>query len=590
MQARTRYGVLRLRRRALPVLIGAAALTVCLGFASQAVAQSSSDLDSVLLRPELDGNPQNPPRFRRPGDRDPGSLTYGHKPAFGAGPTGFDSTNGGQRKDQRGQKGKAKPKSTVSTLAAPAANASAATTSTAQSGSAAAASATSATASASTAATITSSPPSSAPPPTPSVAAATGSVRLQKLQARSAVPLSDPSDPTIASAAASSPRRRSLQEPNPFDPVGIQAGAFLLRPAIEVTGAYDTNPGRTSTATPSWFYVVAPELRVNSNWAVHELTANLRGSYTGYEPQSSLNRPNVDAKVNGRIDVRDGTTVNLEGRFLLGTDSPGSPNIQAGLANLPIFTTLGGTAGIGQRFNRFEITSKGLVDRTVYQSSTFTDGQVESNDDRNYNRYANETRLSYELTPGVKPFVEGGVDSRVHDLAIDKSGLDRNSTGYFAKGGTTFELSRILTGDIAVGWLARSYKDPSLPDIGGATFDSSLTWLATALTTVKLAARTSVQESTLAGVSGAFTRETTFEVNHAFRRWLVATLKLTAGTDDYVGSPRFDHRYAASGAIVYKLTREMQLKAEYRHEWLRSNTAGNDYAADVFLLGARLQR
>ena len=55
----------------------------------------------------------------------------------------------------------------------------------------------------------------------------------------------------------------------------------------------------------------------------------------------------------------------MEGRLLIGTDNPGSPNIQAGLARLPIVTTVGGTLGYTQSFNRFELTAKGAVDRSV---------------------------------------------------------------------------------------------------------------------------------------------------------------------------------------------------------------------------------
>jgi hypothetical protein len=33
-----------------------------------------------------------------------------------------------------------------------------------------------------------------------------------------------------------------------------------------------------------------------------------------------------------------------------------------------------------------------------------------------------------------------------------------------------------------------------------------------------------------------------------------------------------------------------ELKGEYRHEWRHSNVPGNDYQADVVLVGARLQR
>ena len=87
-----------------------------------------------------------------------------------------------------------------------------------------------------------------------------------------------------------------------------------------------------------------------------------------------------------------------------------------------------------------------------------------------------------------------------------------------------------------------------------------------------------------------FTREVALQVDHAFRRWLNVTLKLARATDDYVGSPREDERYAVSALLTYKLTREMWLKTEYRHEWLRSSEPGHNYAADVVLFGLRLQR
>jgi len=336
--------------------------------------------------------------------------------------------------------------------------------------------------------------------------------------------------------------------------------------------------------------VVAPELKLNSNWQRHELTADLRGSYTTYDRVSSLNRPNVDSKVTGRVDVTNNTRLDLEGHVLVGTDFLGSPNIQANLAKLPIFETFGGTAGIGQRFNRLEVVLKGGADRTVYQASTFTNGSTESNDDRNYNRPNVDLRTNYELTPGVKPYLEFGADTRLHDLAVDRFGQQRDSDGRFAKAGSSFEFSRIFTGDVAIGYLTRSYKDPRLPDIAGLTVDSSLTWLATALTTVKLTAATTVNETTLAGISGVFSRDITLQVEHAFRRWLSVTASFTRGFDDYVGSTRNDARYVASAVLLYKLTRDLQLKTEYRREWRHSNTPGNDFVADVVLFGLRLQR
>ena len=101
----------------------------------------------------------------------------------------------------------------------------------------------------------------------------------------------------------------------------------------------------------------------------------------------------------------------------------------------------------------------------------------------------------------------------------------------------------------------RRYKDPQLQDIAGLTLDGSLTWLMSALTTVKLTAKTTVEETTVVGVSGMFSREVALQVDHAFRRWLIATLKFTAGVDQYVGSDRADDRFSASLGLTYKLNR-----------------------------------
>ena len=46
-------------------------------------------------------------------------------------------------------------------------------------------------------------------------------------------------------ARAPPPRRRVTPDETPFDPIGIQVGAFNFKPAIELTGGYDTNPART---------------------------------------------------------------------------------------------------------------------------------------------------------------------------------------------------------------------------------------------------------------------------------------------------------------------------------------------------------
>jgi hypothetical protein len=229
------------------------------------------------------------------------------------------------------------------------------------------------------------------------------------------------------------------------------------------------------------------------------------------------------------------------------------------------------------------------------------------------NQYTGTLRGGYELMPGVKPYVEVSADSRVHDLATDVNDFQRDSRGLTGKVGSTFELARRLTGEIAVGYTRRNYLDPRFDTLNALIGNASLIWTANALTTVKLTASSAVGESAVPGVSGILYRDVGLQIDHAMRRWLIATAKFGFGVDTYKGgidtstgaaaicycvistpgetSPdRQDLRYEVGFGLTYKLSPEVQLKGEVRRNWSHSNVAGNDYTSNIFLLGLRIQR
>jgi hypothetical protein len=428
-----------------------------------------------------------------------------------------------------------------------------------------------------------------------------GPVRLSVPPAESAN--KTPIPPAMAGTVAGQPPRKRLRiDDDPFGAVGDYAGSFLIKSAVELGGGYDTNPARTFVPKGSPFYVVAPEFLAVSDWERHAVVADLRGSFTGYgnnfpppadgtisSAPVNLDRPDFIGHVDGRLDVSRDTHVLGQVRLRLSTDNPGSPNIQAGLARYPVYTTLGSTIGVDQSFNRLQLSAGGTVDRTVYTDSKLTDGTSTSNDDRNYNQFGGLGRVSYDLIPGLKPFGELEGNARSHDLLVDRNGYQRNSSGGSARAGTTFELSRILTGEVSIGWTARTYEDSRLLPLQGLLTSASLVWVATPLTTAKFFATTSIDETTVPGVSGVLTHTYTAEVDHDFRRWLTGIGKFTWGTQQYQGDSRFDRFYSVSGDLIYKMNRTLWVKGTLRRDWLDSNIPGNSTASTVAMVGVRVQ-
>ncbi|HEY1487106.1 MAG TPA: outer membrane beta-barrel protein [Micromonosporaceae bacterium] len=481
--------------------------------------------------------------------------TYGLPAANGASDTGFDSLNR-TRKKPKSHPGEARPKPP---------------------------------------------PGPGSPAPSPPPVDAAGSLRLS-------IPPSElanktPLPPAMAGTVEGQPPRKRLKvDDDPFGAVGDYAGSFLIKSAVELSGGYDTNPGRLNVPKGMPFWVAAPEFLAVSDWDRHAVVADLRGSFTGYgnslpptidgvvsPAPTNIDRPDFTGHIDGRLDVSRDTHLTSELRLRVSTDNPGSPNIQAGLANYPIYTTLGGSLGIDQGFNRLDVAVGGTVDRTVYQDSTLTDGTTSTNDDRNFNQYGGIGRVSYELTPGMKPFVEVEGDSRVHDLPLDRNGFARDSSGGYAKAGTSFEFSRLLTGEISIGYAERSYADPRLDRLQGLLTAASLTWTATPLTTARFYSTTSIDETTLPGTSGVLTHLYTVEVDHDFRRWLTAIGKFTYGTLDYQGDGRSDTTYSIEGDVIYKLTRNLWIKGTLRRDILDSNIAGASSASTVVMAGVRVQ-
>src|SRR6202167_401165 len=203
-----------------------------------------------------------------------------------------------------------------------------------------------------------------------------------------------PLAPAMAGTVVGQPTRKRLKvDDDPFGAVGDYAGGFLIKSAVELTGGYETNPGRLPTESKGLpFWVVAPEFLAVSDWERHALVADLRGSFTGYggnlpatvdgaasPSPTNVDRPNFNGHVDGRLDVTENTHLTAQARLLVSTDNPGSPNIQAGLAKYPIYTSFGGTFGFDQKFNRLEISAGATVYRHAYHVSTLTDRSTSTN-------------------------------------------------------------------------------------------------------------------------------------------------------------------------------------------------------------------
>lgn len=411
-------------------------------------------------------------------------------------------------------------------------------------------------------------------------------------------PLPGPPPPvTVAVGPTIKVKPKPKVELNPYDPIGVGVGSTLLFPFVEATSGYDDNPNRLSpNFNPRASAVLRGEggLRVKSDWARHSLEGELRGAYSEYFNYPLASRPEAAGAFTARYDLTRDTSLDLRGSLSLDTIRPGAPAIFSGVqtvqvVNRPIVLGVGAQPGVTQKFNRLELSLRGTYDRVWFENTRFSDGTILDLARTSYNGFGGLGRLSYELSPDIKPFVEGTMDRRIHDLPTDFNGFYRDSTGYIVRGGAAVNFTDLVKGEVSAGYGQRNYDDPRLPPLRGPVVDAALIYTPSALTTMTLRGSTTLNETTLANAAGAFTQTVTAQLSHDLLRNLNVTVTGTYFSNDYQGADVTEKGGSIGVKLDYKLTRTISLRGSFLHELLDSSFPNADYTANVYLVGLRFQ-
>lgn len=396
-------------------------------------------------------------------------------------------------------------------------------------------------------------------------------------------------------------------EAKPYEPTGIDVGSLRLKPYVEGAFGYDTNPARVQNPSKSsTLGRVDAGVSMESLWSVHSLKGELRAGYSDYMNIKNVDRPDAAGKIDGRIDITRDSSFDYGGTVNVTTIRAGSPEIQPGSTNItstnqPISWNVNGYVGGTHRFNRLELSLRGTIGRAETGDATFSDGSKQQLHLNDYTTLGVTPRISYEVSPLFKPFVEASIDQRTYDSTTDVNGFQRNSRGYTLRAGASFEIDGKLRGEASGGYVEREYKDQRLVKLHGPTLDAALIYTATPLTTVTLRGSTTVNETTVPNASGAISRRAQVEIAHDLLRNVKITGQASYQVTSYQGqniaatytggSTGLNERFLSAGVKAeYSLTRTVVVKASYAHERLNTTATGADYTTNIFLLGLRLQR
>jgi hypothetical protein len=399
--------------------------------------------------------------------------------------------------------------------------------------------------------------------------------------------------PTIAAIPAPPPLRKIPVEEKPYDPLGVRVGDLDLKPYIEEDVGWASNPFLIPGAVKgSAFDTTEVGGSLQSDWSRSDVHGDLKAGYTDYFTERQASAPYASSTLGGRYDISKDLSLDAEGRFNLSEQNQSSLGLvsttNANNVVLTQVTTYGATAGGAQKFGDFTLALHGTFDRLIYQDVVLPGVGDLAMDD--YNDWGLLVRASYRLSEAVSPFVELGVDKRIYDSVTDADGYERDSIGGTGKVGATLSFSKMLNGEMSIGYGAREYQDPRLPNASAPLLNGSLIWSLTPLTTVTLKAQSALADAVIAGDSADVTHSYAIDVSHALTRQITLSASAGYATDRYIGASLRDSTTTLALKAEYHLTRDVVLKASATHEQYVSSAPNSNYTADIFLLGVRLQR
>ena len=261
-----------------------------------------------------------------------------------------------------------------------------------------------------------------------------------------------------------------------------------MLPAIQQSIGYDTNPNRSgSFHKSSTVFRTDGEVRLQSDWSAHALTGAMRGSYSEYPNVKGANRPEGE----GRLGLRARRQPRYAGRRRRALPAR---HAAAGQSRPQRRRDRAPARHDDRRRRRGDAALQPASRRPARHGRPHRLRGC-APDERHDPRPERPRLQSIRPAPARRLRADARGDplrrrARRHAASTTRGSTTPASaaapTALGVRAGSTFEITRTLTGEASAGLQQRSYEDPRLRDLRGPLVDAALIWSATPLTTVRL--------------------------------------------------------------------------------------------------------
>lgn len=385
------------------------------------------------------------------------------------------------------------------------------------------------------------------------------------------------------------------ERPRPdYDAKGVPAGGFRLFPSV--TAAIESNDNVFATADNISQPVVEDTIaridgsaRLSSGWSRHALNLTASGGYNEYLDNSEDAISRFGLGADGRLDIHRDWRATFSASFANDKEARGR-NDPVGLADPIEYESRAANAALVGSFNRIRLTGGGGVQDTDFEDGRLAGGGVFSQDFRDITGTNINGRVDLALSPDTAVFVSGRQDWREFDVVDPVTGFTRNFDAQQALAGASFDITRLIRGEIGVGYFWAQFDNPNQPDVDGFSLSGNLDWFPTLLTTIGFSAGRNVTESGVAGVASLTRADYGVQVDHELRRNIILVGGARYVKDDYNGIAREDDRTEYTAGFDWLVNRVATINARYARADQDSTVPLREFEQNRAWFGLTLRR
>ena len=378
-----------------------------------------------------------------------------------------------------------------------------------------------------------------------------------------------------------------------YDIAGVRYGSMIIRPMLRLDGLYDDNILATATQQKfDWIGITNAGLEAATDWSTHEIRLSGQIEDRKYVRFDSQDATPWRLNAQGRYDISAFQSFDARvsaARIYIPRDDAESINSLQPVAVDEQLASL----GYAVRENRLGLRLMGLYQGLRYQPTdiVLSNGAIVPSDQayRNRNMYLGSGGLSYEIAPLRSAVLIARVNARDYIDQASNAGqpngpYNRSSSGYEVLAGLDSDFNGLFSFRVLVGWLQQFYQDDRLPSPSAPTFDITLTWNPTTLTTVRALANRMVTESIRTDSTSILRTNFGATIDHELMRNVLLNGALGYKIQDYQGIDRISRTWVTNIGATWLVNRNLRLGASYTFQRGDSPETNAEYDRNIFML------